>query len=123
VTPRMNSGDAVHSSEDNARGLARLEGHLLWAAEVENARRQARRFTEQLPWLTTAQREDVERVYAADRLRVSQETIRRICGRIAELRTEYEDRYRLLRSRCFVTVVVGLTGAASAVITSLLVRR
>ncbi|BFO17540.1 hypothetical protein SHKM778_39280 [Streptomyces sp. KM77-8] len=113
----------MRSSESNARGLARIEGHLLWAAEVEDARRQAGRFTEQLPWLTTAQREDVERVYAADRLRLSQETLRRICGRIAEVRTEYEDRYRLLRSRCVVTVVVGLTGGMYAVIAALFIRR
>ncbi|GAA2282713.1 hypothetical protein GCM10010415_60000 [Streptomyces atrovirens] len=115
--------ERVNPRQDSALGLARLEGHLLWAAEVEEARRQADRFAGELPWLTTAQREEVERVYRADRIAVSRATLVRIRDRTAELRTEYEARYRRLRARCVaLAVVAGASGAATA-IAALLTRR
>ncbi|MGW4025255.1 hypothetical protein [Streptomyces sp. NPDC005009] len=113
----------MNPRQDSALGLARLEGHLLWAAEVEEARRQADRFAGELPWLTTAQREEVERVYRADRIAVSRATLVRIRDRAAELRTEYEARYRRLRARCVaLAVVAGASGAATAV-AAVLTRR
>ncbi|WP_432055286.1 hypothetical protein [Streptomyces sp. bgisy022] len=99
-------------SQESARGLVRLEGHLLWAAELEDARRRAAAFAEQLPWLTTAQREDVERVYAAERVEASRAYLLRIRDRVAGLRVEYEERYRRLRTRC---VAAALVAAASGV--------
>ncbi|MFI2376447.1 hypothetical protein ACH5AO_15445 [Streptomyces sp. NPDC018964] len=113
----------MNPRQDSARGLARLEGHLLWAAEVEEARRQAVRFTGELPWLTTAQREEVERVYRADRIAVSRATLARICDRAAELRTEYEARYRLLRARCVALTVMAVAGGAGTATATLLTRR
>ncbi|MFF8963048.1 hypothetical protein ACF1BK_09875 [Streptomyces globisporus] len=98
--------------KDSARGLAQLEGFLLWNAEVERARRQARRFTDQLPWLTTAQREDVERVFITECVAVSRESLTRIRDRAEELREEYTGRYARLRARC-VAVSVGAVGAAT----------
>ncbi|PVC82391.1 MULTISPECIES: hypothetical protein [Streptomyces] len=98
--------------KDSARGLAQLEGFLLWNAEVERARRQARRFTDQLPWLTTAQREDVERVFITERVAVSRESLTRIRDRAEELREEYTGRYARLRARC-VAVAVGAVGAVT----------
>ncbi len=98
--------------KDSARGLAQLEGFLLWNAEVERARRQARRFTDQLPWLTTAQREDVERVFITERVAVSRESLTRIRDRAEELRGEYTGRYARLRARC-VAVTVGAVGAVT----------
>ncbi|WP_202238285.1 hypothetical protein [Actinacidiphila reveromycinica] len=94
--------------------MHRIEGYLLWSAEVARARREAGGFTEHLPWLTTAQREEVERVYVADRLRLSRETLRRIVDRAAELREEYAARYRELRRRCVAAAVVGGGAAAGA---------
>lgn len=111
------------TDEESARGLTRLEGHLLWAAEVEDARRQADRFTGHLPWLTTAQREDVERVHIAERLAASRMSLMRIRGRAAELRAEYERRYRQLRARCVAAAVVGVTGAAYTAILVILTRK
>lgn len=102
----------MEHDKDSARGLAQLEGYLLWNAEVEDARRRAGRFAEQLPWLTRAQREDVERVYAADRVASCRETLGRITERAAELRTEYSERYRLLRQRCLTATVVAVGAAA-----------
>ncbi|MFI1416849.1 hypothetical protein ACH4VX_02485 [Streptomyces sp. NPDC020731] len=110
--------------EDSALGLNRLEGHLLWAAEVEEARRQADRFAGELPWLTTAQREEVERVYRADRIAASRAMLVRICDRAAELRTEYEARYRRLRARCVAlsVVAVALASGVGTAIAAILVR-
>nr|WP_202546493.1 hypothetical protein [Streptomyces sp. SID2119] len=98
--------------------MAQLEGYLLWNAEVESARAQARRFTGELPWLTTAQREDVERVYLADRVAVSRESLTRVRDRAAELRGEYTARYERLRARCVALSVVAV-GAVTGIGTSL----
>ncbi|MFJ1747234.1 hypothetical protein ACIOJD_13450 [Streptomyces sp. NPDC088116] len=113
----------MNPEEDSARGLFQIEGYLLWSAEIEDIRRQAARFTEQLPWLTTAQREDVERVYATDRAAASRAMLIRISDRVTELRGEYSERYRQLRARC-VTAAVVAVGAASGTCTavSLLAR-
>lgn len=103
---------SVEADEESARGLAQVEGYLLWNAEVEEARRRAGRFTEQLPWLTTAQREDVERVYVADRVALCRESLTRVADRAVELRGEYTARYGRLRARCVAASVVAV-GAAS----------
>ncbi|GAA1519462.1 hypothetical protein [Streptomyces albidochromogenes] len=113
----------MEPEQESAQGLAQLEGYLLWSAEVAEARHQAGRFAEQLPWLTTAQREDVERAYTADRLAVSKAFLVRVAARSTALRAEYTERYRRLRARCVATAAVcaGLAGGACAVVT-LLVR-
>ncbi|MFE3137628.1 hypothetical protein [Streptomyces scopuliridis] len=108
----------MEPDKDSARGLYQIEGYLLWSAEIEDVRRQAARFTAQLPWLTTAQREDVERVYTADRAAASRAMLVRISDRATELRREYTARYRQLRTRVVATAVVAVgaaSGACSAV--------
>ncbi|MGW8375490.1 hypothetical protein [Streptomyces sp. ODS28] len=90
--------------------MAQLEGYLLWNAEVAEAHRQARDFADRLPWLTSTQREEVERVYADDRITVSRGVLTRIAGRAGELRSEYSAAYRQLRLRCALSL--GLTGTA-----------
>lgn len=109
--------------DDSARGLVQLEGYLLWSAEMEQVRRHAARFTGQLPWLTTAQCEDVERAYIADRVEVSRAVLVRITERAGELRDEYSARYDQLRTRCVAATVVAV-GAAAGICTavSLLAR-
>ncbi|MGX1881719.1 hypothetical protein [Streptomyces sp. NPDC055287] len=102
----------MEPEKESDRGLAQLEGYLLWNAEVTEARHHAGRFTEQLPWLTTAQREDVERVYTAERLAASRAMLVRVSARATALRGEYTERYRRLRARC-VAVTVVCAGAAS----------
>jgi hypothetical protein len=101
----------VATDGDMARGLVQIEGYLLWNAEVEDAGRQAVRLAEQLPWLTPAQRADLERVYVAERLAASRAMLVRIADRAAALRGEYTARYRRLRRRC-VAVAVTAVGAA-----------
>ncbi|WP_329128968.1 hypothetical protein OG552_01865 [Streptomyces sp. NBC_01476] len=104
----------MRTDGNDDRGLDQIESYLLWSAEVEEGRRQAARFTAHLPWLTTAQREEVERVYLADRLALSRATLHRIGDRAAELREEYGERYRHLRRRCVGTAVAGVGLALSA---------
>ncbi|MFF5827201.1 hypothetical protein [Streptomyces bacillaris] len=108
----------MNHDKDSARGLAQLEGYLLWNAEVERARAQARRFTDQLPWLTTAQREDVERVYLTERVAVSRDALARVRDRAVELRGEYTARYERLRARC-VAFAAAAVGAVTVVATTL----
>ncbi|MEU1488404.1 hypothetical protein [Streptomyces sp. NPDC005752] len=105
--------------KESARGLAQVEGYLLWNAEVDEARRRARSFTDALPWLTSAQREDVERVYVADRVEACRDTLTRIAGRAMELRGEYSARYDRLRARCVALSVltVGMVGGTCAGLT------
>ncbi|MFF5896763.1 hypothetical protein ACFY8O_12645 [Streptomyces argenteolus] len=100
----------MEPEKESARGLAQVEGYLLWNAEVAEARRHARLFTDAMPWLTTAQREEVERVYVTDRVALSKEMLTRIAARAVELREEYSARYDRLRARC-VAVSVLTVGA------------
>ncbi|MFE4830648.1 hypothetical protein [Streptomyces sp. NPDC056672] len=107
----------MEPDQESALGLVRLEGYLLWSAEVGDAHTRASRFCERLPWLTTAQREDVERAYVADRLALSRATLVHVSERAAELRDEYAERYRRLRTRCVAAAVLAV-GAASGTCTA-----
>ncbi|KUL55228.1 hypothetical protein ADL22_01780 [Streptomyces sp. NRRL F-4489] len=109
-----------------AEAINEIEGYLLWEAEKERARVRAEEFCARLPWLTTAQREDVVRHYRADQREQSRAYLERVAARSAELRTAYEDAYRALRRRTvaavlgaavpvlFVLAVLSLTGSAPA---------
>jgi hypothetical protein len=103
----------VIPGQDTARGLAQLEGYLLWNAEIEEADRQAGLFADRLPWLTSAQRAEVERLYSEERLTAARQTLTRIAQRAHELRGEYTERYRRLRARCIATTVAALSAAAA----------
>jgi hypothetical protein len=106
---------ARHPREDHdtAAGIARLEGYLLCQAEIQRARTEAEAFARRLPWLTTAQQEEVVRHYAEDRLAVSREALRTVAARCAELRDEYTVRYEALRQR-LLRRCVALTLASAA---------
>ena len=97
----------MQPDRNDDHGLWQVEGYLMGHAEAAQARRQARSFTDQLPWLTTAQREEIERVYIADRTAASRAMFQRICDRAAELRTEYSDRYLRLKARCVALTAAG----------------
>ncbi|WP_030666366.1 hypothetical protein [Streptomyces rimosus] len=116
----MSGGTPVSTAE----AINEIEGFLLWEAEKDRARARAREFGDRLPWLTRAQRAEVERQYQADQLEFSRAYLRRIAARSGELRAEYEGVYRELRRRLVtgflaaavvlvsgaVTVAVALTG-------------
>ncbi|MBY8879631.1 hypothetical protein [Actinacidiphila acidipaludis] len=112
----------MRRDKDNERGLRQVEGFLMWHAEVAQAQRDATAFTERLPWLTTAQREEVERVYVDDRTAASRVMLQRICDRAVELRAEYAANYLRMKARCVAATatVAGLVVGADAFV--LLVR-
>lgn len=98
-----------------------VEGYLLWQARVAEAEQRAREFTGSLDWLTTAQREEVERRYVADSLLRARGDLERVAARCVSLRAEYEQRYAELRRRCVgvaLAVCAGLT-ALSALLLAL----
>ena len=117
----MAAADAPGPGEA-AVGINQLEGYLLWQAETDRARDSAREFSARLPWLTTAQREEVERAYTQDRLEQSKAYLVRIAARCRELQREYQERYNALRRRLVIVFVLGscLTVALATVLSALL---
>ncbi|MFD5427963.1 hypothetical protein [Streptomyces sp. NPDC127084] len=88
-------------------GLRRLDGYLYWQAELAEARREAVAFCETLPWLTTAERRELEERYTRARVDMSKVVTRRVADRCVELRGEYETRYQRLRRRTFGLSLLG----------------
>ncbi|MEU5310910.1 cytochrome C oxidase subunit I [Streptomyces sp. NPDC021562] len=87
------------------------EGFLLWQARIAEAEQRAREFTERLDWLTTSQRDEVERHHVEDSLRRARQDLERVAARCRSLRGEYERRYRSLRVRCVGWTVAVCAGA------------
>ncbi|MFE9707579.1 hypothetical protein [Streptomyces sp. NPDC005930] len=76
---------------------AQAEGFLLAREHRHDAHRDAQALCSALPWLTTAQAEDLTRHYVSHRLALSREMLGVTVRRADELRREYEARYRQLR--------------------------
>jgi hypothetical protein len=89
----------MHDHHEVASGIARLEGHLLAQTEISNARAEAEAFARRMPWLSTAQYEEVVRLYTEDRIALSRRVLERIVDRCHELKAEYTARYERLRRR------------------------
>ncbi|WP_328876737.1 hypothetical protein [Streptomyces sp. NBC_00287] len=83
------------------RGLVgQIEGYLLVAATREEGRTAAERFCVPLaPWLTEAQRVEVERRFESEYMALARLSWQRTAERAEELRAEYEERYRAMRRR------------------------
>ncbi|MFD9007438.1 hypothetical protein ACFV0T_42070 [Streptomyces sp. NPDC059582] len=99
--------------------LNEIEGHLLLAAAHEEARTAAARFTARLDWLTSGQREDAERHFEAEYLALARGSWQRTAERAAQLRSEYEQAYRGLRSRLLACCLLGGALLLAAGLTSL----
>ncbi|CAM5746060.1 hypothetical protein STAFG_3131 [Streptomyces afghaniensis 772] len=84
-----------------------VEGHLLAAAAHEEARAAAARFAARLDRLPEAQREEVERLFAAEHLALARASWERTARRGQELRGEYEEVYRMLRARLLAGLLLG----------------
>ncbi len=95
------------SQSETAAGLAQLEGYLAAQTYRKGARVEAEAFAERLPWLTTAQHEDVVRAYTEDRMALTRRVLEGVVERCSELRGEYTARYEQLRRRlfCHLTVI------------------
>ncbi|MFV2119232.1 hypothetical protein ACE14D_12630 [Streptomyces sp. Act-28] len=100
---------------ETAAGINAIEGYLMAQATMRRAREQAEAFAGRMPWLTTGQREEVVRQYAADHLEQSKEALQAIVRRAAELRAEYTERYEELRRRLLRVVAASITLAAALV--------
>ncbi|MET7436226.1 hypothetical protein ACFYQQ_28405 [Streptomyces sp. NPDC005496] len=94
-----------------AAGVNEIEGFLLLQAEYDVAQRDAQYFTERMPWLTTAQAEDVARQYLAERTRLTEQTLSTIVRRTRQLRDDYEARYALLQARTLKLSAAALCAA------------
>ncbi|MFC6063361.1 hypothetical protein [Streptomyces ochraceiscleroticus] len=94
-------------------GPDRLEGYLLCWTEAERARTEAAAFADRMPWLTTAQREEVIRQYTADRLVLTRRYLERVRHRCDRLQDEYATRYRGLRHRLLCTAVAAALSACA----------
>ncbi|MGW8970145.1 hypothetical protein [Streptomyces platensis] len=99
----------VPDSRTVQAGIARMEGYLLWQAEIDSARADAEAAVDALDWPTTAQREELVDLLARRQLNVSQMALTRIATRAHQLRGEYQQRYDVLKRRALAAVLALLT--------------
>ncbi|MEV4949076.1 hypothetical protein [Streptomyces sp. NPDC053755] len=101
--------------DDTAAGMARLEGYLMSQAARQEARRAGEDFARGLSWLGPLERDEIARRFADEHLALRREMLGAVAVRIAELRTEYGDRYAYLRRRTLALALaaVALVGAAA----------
>ncbi len=76
---------------------AEAEGFLIAHCHREEARREAQALCARLPWLTTAQADDLTHHYVNRRMDLTRHMLVTTAGRARELRDEYETRYQQLR--------------------------
>jgi hypothetical protein len=125
MSERIRTGEerTWDGERDLDRAVNEIEGFLLWEAEKDRARTRAEAFCAGLPWLTDTQRQEVAVRYCQDQYENSRAYLERIAVRSANLRTEYEGVYRVLRRRLVtacvsaLTVVVALVTVAAAGLT------
>ncbi|MFD5266337.1 hypothetical protein [Streptomyces sp. NPDC058335] len=88
-----------HPAPDGRDGVlaAEAEGYLLARAHREQAHREAEDLCARLPWLTTAQADDLAHHYIRQRNHLTRLMFQETLRRAAELRQEYESRYAVLR--------------------------
>ncbi|MFG3007447.1 hypothetical protein [Streptomyces calvus] len=82
---------------DAAALPAEAEGFLMAQAHMAQAHREAEALCAALPWLTTAQAEDLTRHYVNQRIDLTRQMLEATVRRAGELRREYEARYLELR--------------------------
>ncbi|MEU6684505.1 hypothetical protein [Streptomyces sp. NPDC046832] len=96
------------------------EGYLLAHTHRDGAQREAAELCGRMPWLTTAQAEDLTGHYVRLRLDVTRQLMLGTVRRAEELRQEYESRYAHLRrallrrhaaAACAVLACVAWVGA------------
>ncbi|MET7683053.1 hypothetical protein [Streptomyces sp. NPDC005423] len=94
----MSPGRSPGPLERQGAGLANeVEGYLLLQAERDQARLEAETLCSRLPWLTSAQAEEVARHYIEQRLGLTRQALRITADRAHQLRPLYEARYAALR--------------------------
>lgn len=116
----------VPREETNGVLANTVEGYLLARSHHDQARREAETLCGRMPWLTTAQAEDVTRHYVRQRIDLTRQMLLGTAERAVELRQEYEDRYAALRRdllkrhaacACAVLVCAGAVSTLVCVLT------
>ncbi|WP_308799446.1 hypothetical protein [Streptomyces sp. UH6] len=74
-----------------------MEGHLIAHTHRERAREEAEGLCARMPWLTTAQAEELTRQYVLLRIGLTRRMLLDVAERADRLGEEYEARYRVLR--------------------------
>ncbi|MFF8873341.1 hypothetical protein [Streptomyces massasporeus] len=109
---------AAPTGRQAATFINQVEGYLLLQAEQEQARHEAAALCDRLPWLTTAQAQDLSHHYINHRLTLTRNALQAIADRAAALQAEYETRYTGLRhtllKRHALLAVLLLIGAGTA---------
>ncbi|MGW0333237.1 hypothetical protein ACWD0J_15430 [Streptomyces sp. NPDC003011] len=86
------------AAKDERSELANtVEGYLLARTHHDQAQREAEDLCARMPWLTSAQAEDVTRHYLRQRIDLTRQMLLTTTERAGRLREEYEDRYASLR--------------------------
>ncbi|MDH6565273.1 hypothetical protein M2160_000294 [Streptomyces sp. SAI-117] len=119
----MIRGRTRHPRGDQAAALgAEAEGYLLARSHRDAARREAGELCARMPWLTTAQAEDVTRHYCERRMMLTRHMLHATVQRAEQLRQEYETRYQDLRrallrrhAACASALLACAAGAGAAV--------
>lgn len=107
--------------QEAADGIRRMESLLVFHAELHQARTRTHAFTEQMPWLTTGQREEIAQLYTEQHLALSKKVMRALVAHITELRSHYTTRYETLKRRVCCTTIVVLTALAAFCVHNILV--
>ncbi|WP_405611996.1 hypothetical protein OG292_10015 [Streptomyces sp. NBC_01511] len=102
------TGESAPSSGEAASGIQQLEGYLLAQSRVREARTHAAVFADRMPWLTSAQHEEVVSLYTQDHIAMSRRALEAVVARAGELRAEYTARYELLRRRLLCASLTAL---------------
>jgi hypothetical protein len=106
-----------------AAGVNDVEGYLLAQAELREAREAGEAFAHRMPWLTTAQHEEVARLHAEDHIERSMEALRSVAAHSVALRAEYTARHTRLRQRLLGLAVASLATSAALCTSAWLLTR
>lgn len=123
----MRHGGHQAPASERDSGLAdEAEGFLLAQAHRDQARCEAEELCARMPWLTTAQAEELTGHYVRRRLDVTRDLLLTTTLRAGQLRREYEARYAGLRrtllkrhaaGACAVLVCLGGASALARLLT------
>jgi len=97
-------------------GLRQLEGYLYWQDQNRQARRAAQEFADLLPWLTAAQRLDLENHLAHTQLQATRRGLEQFREHRERLREQYGDRYHRLRVRCVLTALLSTVACVTVLL-------
>ncbi|MEQ8146106.1 hypothetical protein [Streptomyces sp. OP7] len=105
-------------ARDASAVTAEAEGIVMARSHLAEARLEAEALCGDMPWLTTAQAEDVARHYVDRRIDLTRRMLQTTVRRAEELRGEYEARYAELRGallRRHVACASGLLACATGI--------